>query len=203
VFGPLGSDKYADYSGHIKQSGEYLLGVISDVLDMSRLDAGQIALDPRSFDLAQSIQNSVRRIEAAAQEKNIEIETDCAAGVFCYGDRSAIEKSLTIVLRNAVKYNIAAGRVSVRVRPAGSGYNLFVADTGHGMSREGIARIGRPFEQFHAHVENGMKGSGLGLAIAHSLISLHAGRLKVRSQTGRGTIVQIRLPAGAASASAA
>jgi two-component system, cell cycle sensor histidine kinase PleC len=208
VFGPLGSDKYADYSGHIKESGEYLLGVISDVLDMSRLDAGQVELEPNSFDLAPSVQNSVRRVELAATEKNITIDAVCAPNTTCVGDRSAIEKSLAILLRNAIKYNSFEGRVSVRVRPSASGLNIFIADSGQGMSRECIARIGRPFEQFHTQMNNGMKGSGLGLAIANSLVALHRGRLKVRSQAGRGTIVQIHLPqrapnAGTSEASAA
>ena len=194
VFGPLGSERYADYCGHIKDSGDYLLGVISDVLDMSRLDAGQVEIDASAFDLGQSVLNSMRRIEHAATEKGLDIDSKIADRAIYFGDRSAIEKSLAIVLHNAVKFTAGGGSLSIRVRTAGAGYNVFVADTGTGMSRECIARIGRPFQQFHALVDNGMKGSGLGLAIAHSLISLHGGRLKVRSKAGRGTIVQFHLP---------
>ncbi len=195
VFGPLGSDKYADYCGHIKESGDYLLGVISDVLDMSRLDAGQIALERNDFDLGQSVLSAIRRIELAADEKAIAIDLKRPTHAAYQGDRNAIEKSLGIILRNAVKFTGNSGAVSVRVRQTASGYNVFVADNGPGMPRECIARIGRPFEQFHSQVDNGMKGSGLGLAIAHSLITLHSGRLKVRSQQGRGTVVQFHLPA--------
>jgi len=98
------------------------------------------------------------------------------------------------VLRNAIKFTGVDGAVSVRLRPSETGVNIYIADNGPGMTRECVSRIGRPFEQFHSNVDNGMKGSGLGLAIAHSLISLHHGKLKVRSQPGRGTIVQFHLP---------
>ncbi|MCB1539312.1 MAG: PAS domain S-box protein [Rhodoblastus sp.] len=194
VFGPLGSDKYADYSTHIKESGDYLLGVISDVLDMSRLDAGQIAIEPKLFDLAQSVQSAARRVELAATGKAIAIDARGPRSFDYFGDRAAIEKSLGIVLRNAVKFTAADGAVSIRLRASETGVNIYVADNGPGMTRDCIARIGKPFEQFHSNVDNGMRGSGLGLAIAHSLISLHQGRLKVRSQPGRGTIVQFHLP---------
>ncbi|MFV0279218.1 MAG: PAS domain-containing sensor histidine kinase [Rhodoblastus sp.] len=194
VFGPLGSDKYADYSAHIKESGEYLLSVISDVLDMSRLDAGQISIEPKTFDLVQSIQSAARRVELAAADKAIVVEARGPQSLSFLGDRAAIEKSLGIVLHNAVKFTANDGAVSIRLRPAQDGVNIYIADNGPGMSRECVARIGKPFEQFHAQVDNGMKGSGLGLAIAHSLISLHRGHLRVRSQPGRGTIVQFHLP---------
>ncbi len=194
VFGPLGSDKYADYSAHIKESGDYLLAVISDVLDMSRLDAGQVSIDPKPFDLAQSIQSAARRVELAAGEKSIILEARSPEKLDWFGDRAAIEKSLGIVLRNAIKFTPNDGAVAIRLRPSQTGVNIYIADNGPGMSRECLARIGKPFEQFHSNVDNGMRGSGLGLAIAYSLISLHQGRLKVRSQPGRGTIVQFHLP---------
>ncbi|HMN71819.1 MAG TPA: ATP-binding protein [Rhodoblastus sp.] len=194
VFGPLGSDKYADYSAHIKESGDYLLSVISDVLDMSRLDAGQVAIEPKPFDLAQSMHAATRRVELAAAEKSIVVEARGPEKLDYFGDRAAIEKSMGIVLRNAVKFTGAAGAVSVRLRASETGVNIYIADNGPGMTRECVSRIGKPFEQFHSNVDNGMRGSGLGLAIAHSLISLHQGRLKVRSQPGRGTIVQFHLP---------
>lgn len=203
VFGPLGSERYADYCGHIKESGDYLLGVISDVLDMSRLDAGQVALEAQMFDLGQSVLVAGRRVAHPASEKSISVDTRAEDASHFVGDRSAIEKSLSIVLRNAVKFTGGGGRISVRLRRSPSGYSIFVADTGQGMSREAISHIGRPFEQFHAQVDNGMKGSGLGLAIANSLIALHAGKLRIRSQIGRGTIVQIVLPARQAAARAA
>ncbi|MFT4097461.1 MAG: ATP-binding protein [Rhodoblastus sp.] len=194
VFGPLGSDKYADYSAHIKESGDYLLGVISDVLDMSRLDAGQVSIEPKPFDLAQSMQAAARRIQLAAAEKSIVLDARGPDALDYFGDRAAIEKSIGIVLRNAIKFTGVEGAVSVRLRPSQTGVNIYIADNGPGMTRECVSRIGKPFEQFHSNVDNGMKGSGLGLAIAHSLISLHHGKLKVRSQPGRGTIVQFHLP---------
>ena len=161
---------------------------------MSRLDAGKVELDIQPFDMGQAVRNSLRRAEHSASEKSIEIETCIPDEVEFVGDRSAIEKSLSIVLRNAIKFTPNDGRIAVHLHAGSSGFNIFIADTGQGMSHEAIARLGKPFEQFHSQVDNGMKGSGLGLAIAGSLVHLHSGRLKVRSRLGRGTIVQFHLP---------
>ena len=116
VFGPLGSERYADYCGHIKDSGDYLLGVISDVLDMSRLDAGQVELDVQRFDLGQSVQqfDPPDRTFSRTTSRSRSTPEFPTAPIFV-GDRSAIEKSLSIVLRNAVKFT---ARPRAGVRPA-------------------------------------------------------------------------------------
>ena len=161
---------------------------------MSRLDAGQISIEAKSFDLVQSVQSAARRVEHAASDKSIAIDARAPDRLDFFGDRAALEKSLGIVLRNAIKFTGIEGAVSIRMRALESGVNIYIADNGPGMTRECLQRIGKPFEQFHSNVDNGMRGSGLGLAIAHSLVSLHNGKLKVRSQPGRGPIVQFHLP---------
>lgn len=195
VFGALGSDKYLDYCAHIRESGQYLLSVISDVLEMSSLDTGRVQLDREQFDLAAAVENSVKRLRRSAEDRQIPIVAVASANSPWFGDRKAIEKALGVLLDNAVKFNCDNGGVSIRLRPARGGYNIYVADTGCGIPKDFIERIGRPFEQWSPVIDNGMKGSGLGLAIAHSLVQLHGGRLKFRSCEGRGTIVMIHLPA--------
>jgi two-component system cell cycle sensor histidine kinase PleC len=194
TFGPMGSPKYCDYSRDIKQSGEYLLGVISDVLDMSRLESGRVRLQKADFEIDDAVGAAVSAIEAIASEKEISVVAETLPDKRIHADRAAIEKILTILLRNAVKYTPNHGRVSVRARMVQGALNIYVEDTGIGISPAPLARLGRPFEQLERTLDNGMKGSGLGLAIARSLVDLHGGSIRIRSSVGNGTIVLVHLP---------
>jgi two-component system, cell cycle sensor histidine kinase PleC len=194
TFGPLGSPKYCDYSRDIKQSGEYLLAVISDVLDMSRLESGRVRLEKSDFEIDGAVSAAVTAIEAIATEKEISVVAETLPDKHIHADRTAIEKILTILLRNAVKYTPNHGRISVRARMVQGALNIYVEDTGIGISPEPLARLGRPFEQLERTLDNGMKGSGLGLAIARSLVDLHGGSIRIRSSVGNGTIVLVHLP---------
>jgi two-component system cell cycle sensor histidine kinase PleC len=194
TFGTLGSPKYNDYITHIRQSGEHLLGVISDVLDMSRLDAGRVSLDKREFAIELAVRAAIGEVAAAARERRVSVAADITPDATAHADRDAIEKILVILLRNAVKFTPAGGEAWVRVRAAGAAVNVFVSDTGIGIPQAALPRLGRAFEQIGETMENGMKGSGLGLAIAGSLAKLHGGALRVRSAEGRGTVVMLHLP---------
>ena len=194
TFGPLGSQKYVDYSSDIKQSGEYLLGVISDVLDMSRLEAGRVRLQKSDFDINSAVSGALAEIEPIAREKDIVVAAESLPGKRIHADRAALQKILTILLRNAVKFTPNEGRISVRTRLIQGALNVYVQDTGMGIAAEPLARLGRPFEQLDGSLDNGMKGSGLGLAIARSLVDLHGGSMRIRSTVGAGTIVRVHLP---------
>lgn len=198
VFGALGSERYVEYCDYIRGSGEKLLAVITDVLDMSRLDAGQMMIERNSFVMTDVLVDALRGVSAAAAQKRIALNEKVSPSVLCLGDSSAVTRSVATVLRNAVKFTPEDGQITVRLRGAARRCTITVADTGCGVPADCIARIGRPFEQFAPHMQDGMKGSGLGLAIASSLIKLHGGDLKIRSREGRGTVVRIRLPALAA-----
>ncbi len=194
TFGPLGSQKYVDYSSDIKQSGEYLLGVISDVLDMSRLEAGRVRLQKSDFEIDAAVAGALSEIELIAREKDIVVVAESLPGKRIHADRTALEKILTILLRNAVKFTPNEGRISVRTRLIQGALNVYVQDTGMGIAAAPLARLGRPFEQLDGALDNGMKGSGLGLAIARSLVDLHGGSMRIRSTVGAGTIVRVHLP---------
>lgn len=198
VFGALGSDRYVEYCKHIRGSGEKLLAIITDVLDMSRLDAGQMEMDRSVFPMTDVLVDSLRGIAALAQEKRIAVVRKVEPAVLCHGDQTAVARSVATILRNAVKFTPSDGRIAVRLRGANSKCIVTIADTGCGVPADCIERIGRPFEQFAPHMQDGMKGSGLGLAIASSLIKLHGGEMRIRSTEGRGTVVRIRLPSIAA-----
>lgn len=198
VFGALGSDRYVEYCKHIRGSGEKLLAIITDVLDMSRLDAGQMEMDRSVFPMTDVLVDSLRGIAALAQEKRIAVVRKVAPAVLCHGDQTAVARSVATILRNAVKFTPSDGRIAVRLRGGAAKCIVTIADTGCGVPADCIERIGRPFEQFAPHMQDGMKGSGLGLAIASSLIKLHGGEMRIRSTEGRGTVVRICLPSIAA-----
>ncbi len=190
----LGSPRYLDYCNDIKSSGQRLLGVISDVLDMSRLDAGRVRLEKSEFSVAAAIDNAVDGVRAWAGEKSITVATGALPETKIHADHLAVERILAILLRNAVKFTPETGRIAVRAHLVQSAMNIYVEDNGVGISAEALPHLGRPFEQRHDVLENGLKGSGLGLAIARSLIDLHGGSMRIRSAQGIGTVVMVRLP---------
>ena len=197
TFGALGNERYVEYCTHIRKSGEDLLAVISDVLDMSRIEAGRLRLERETLDVEDMISASVDELRAAAEAKGITLTAEMMSKQALSGDREQLHKVLSSLLRNAVKYTPEGGVVSVRTRMMNDTVSIYVEDTGAGMAPEALARIGRPFEQIDTPLENGMRGSGLGLAIARSLVELHGGALHIRSTLGAGTIVCVQLPISA------
>ncbi|MCI0599789.1 MAG: ATP-binding protein [Beijerinckiaceae bacterium] len=193
TFGALGSPKYTAYCRDIKDSGQYLLGAISNVLDMSRLESG-VSLTKSDFEIDTAVRAAIAAVKTIAAEKEITLHAETLPNAQILADRAAIEKVLTILLRNALKFTPNHGRVSVRSRIVQGALNIYVEDTGMGIPKSLVARVGRPFEQTDEALDNGMKGSGLGLAIARSLVELHGGSLRVRSSVGNGTIVLVHLP---------
>jgi two-component system cell cycle sensor histidine kinase PleC len=198
TFGPLGSAKYQDYCSHIHQSGRYLLNVFSDVLDMSRLEAGRVRLNRSEFGVEAAINKAVRDVDAAAKAKNLSIDVDVSADETIHADREAVERILVTLLRNAVKFTPESSVISVGAQAFDEQIYIYVEDTGPGIGSADLSRLGRPFEQADTTLANGMKGSGLGLAIANSLIELHGGSLRIHSNVGEGTVVLVALPRAAA-----
>ncbi|MDB5569048.1 MAG: multi-sensor signal transduction histidine kinase [Hyphomicrobiales bacterium] len=194
TFGTLGSPKYIDYASHIRASGRHLLGIISDVLDMSTLEAGRLTLVKTEFEIDSLVSGALDVVRAEAEDKQITLSAESLPGVPVSADREAIEKIMGKLMRNAVKFTPSGGRVSVRCRLIDGAMNIYVEDSGVGIPPEALARIGRPFEQINSPLQNGIKGSGLGLAIARSLAELHGGSLRIRSTVGAGTLVRVRLP---------
>ena len=194
TFGPLGSDKYRDYCGHILSSGEYLLQVVSDILDMSRLEAGRERLSFTRFRAEQAVGRAVQDVAATARDKRIAVAIDVRADLTIEADPGAVERILTTLMRNAVKFAPDGGTVQIGAQAVGEQICFYVEDNGPGIAPEDIARIGRPFEQGEVVMANGMKGSGLGLAIANSLVELHGGTLRLASRAGEGAVALVALP---------
>ncbi|GGK49980.1 PAS domain-containing sensor histidine kinase [Salinarimonas ramus] len=194
VFGALGSPKYGDYCKDIRSSGEYLLSVINDILDMSRIEAGRIMLEKRDVVLPEVVDRATRMVAELARAKNLALVVDAQADVHLHADERALQQILVNLLQNAVKFTPEHGRIVVRSRLVGDAVNVYVEDTGIGIPSEAMKRIGRPFEQVEMEYSKTYQGSGLGLAIAKSLAELHGGSLRIRSQVSIGTVVMVHLP---------
>jgi signal transduction histidine kinase len=194
AFGPLGSKKYGDYCAHILASGEYLLRVVSDVLDMARLEAGRERLTYARFGAEQAVSRAVLDIASTAREKGVAVRVDVGAEVTVEADPLAVERILTTLMRNAVKFAPEGGEVSIGAAMGAELIHFTVEDNGPGIAAENLVRLGRPFEQAGAVMIDGMKGSGLGLAIANSLVELHGGTLRLQSRPDRGAAAMVSLP---------
>ena len=196
MFGPLGADKYIEYARDIRESGEYLLDVINDILDMSKIEAGGIRLAPEAVELDSLLADCIRVVSTRAGEKNLALNSQVEAGIHLNADRRSLKQIALNLLSNAVKFTPDGGAVSVRARIRGSRVSIAINDNGIGISRQALHKLGRPFEQVESQLTKRHQGSGLGLAIAKSLVELHGGTMRIRSRLGRGTMVVVRLPAG-------
>ena len=194
MFGPLGAEKYQEYCTDIHSSGKYLLDVINDILDMSKIEAGRMRLDFEDLSLDALLAESMRVVSARAEEKNVALGARIAADLHLRADRRALKQIALNLLSNAVKFTPAGGHITVRGRATDHCAVLSIADTGIGISADALTRLGRPFEQVESHITKTHQGSGLGLAIAKSLAELHGGSMRIRSALGKGTIVTVRLP---------
>ncbi|MDR4305535.1 PAS-domain containing protein [Chelatococcus sambhunathii] len=194
LFGPLGSEKYGEYVADIRDSGQYLLDVISDILDMSKIEAGRFMISREAIDIDKVVLDAMRVIAPRAEEKSIALRAEAACGTSVEVDRRALKQILLNLLSNAVKFTPAGGRVTIRTRAVASAMHLYIEDTGIGISKDAIEKLGRPFEQVENQFTKTHKGSGLGLAIAKSLAELHGGSMRIRSTVGVGTVVLVRLP---------
>ena len=194
MFGPLGSEKYEEYARDIFESGSYLLGMINDVLDMSKIEAGRVELDYEKFNLDEMIEETMRIVSHQSQERNLEIEDSVSPKLELEADRRAIKQILINLLSNAVKFSNDGGRIQIRARKRGNCVTISLEDDGIGISKHDLEKLGRPFEQVQNQFTKSHKGSGLGLAISRSLTELHGGAMKIRSVEGNGTIVSLRLP---------
>ena len=195
MFGPLGSDKYREYCTDIHQSGQYLLDVINDILDMSKIEAGRIRLDAEPIELEPFLNDAMRVVSGRANDKRLKLTARIGRGIRVSADHRLLKQIMLNLLSNAVKFTPEGGRVTVRARKTASGWvSISIADTGIGIPEEALARLGRPFEQVESQLTKSHQGSGLGLAIAKSLTELHHGSMRIHSTPGRGTIVLVRLP---------
>ncbi len=161
---------------------------------MSRLEAGRERLSYSRFRADEAVTSAVHDVAQTARDKRIAVDVNVCADLTIEADPSAVERILTTLMRNAVKFAPEGGRVEVGAEAIDGQIYFYVEDDGPGIADEDIVRLGRPFEQCDAVMANGMKGSGLGLAIANSLVELHGGTLRLGSRAGAGAVAVAALP---------
>ena len=195
MFGPIGSDKYVEYSRDIHRSGQFLLDVINDILDMSKIEAGRMQLETETFQIGGVIDEIMRIVGPRAFEGNVSVNRDIAKSLSITADRRALKQVFINLLSNAVKFTPDGGQVNIGAEGDGNTVTIRIRDTGIGIPARDIEKLGRPFEQVENQFTKSKGGSGLGLAISKSLIELHGGVLNIRSTVGEGTEVTVTLPA--------
>jgi len=194
TFGPLGNERYQEYIDDIYNSGTHLLTLINDILDMSKIEAGRFSIDCKEIDLAPVISEALRAVSLQAQEKQIKLETEIAGIMRAEVDNRAMRQVSLNLLSNAIKFTPSGGTVRVRSRIISGSLVISIADSGIGIPKPAISKLGKPFEQLENQFTKTHTGSGLGLAISRSLIELHGGILRIFSREGKGTTVSLRIP---------
>jgi two-component system cell cycle sensor histidine kinase PleC len=193
LFGPIGNEQYKQYSSDIFDSGNHLLDLINDILDMAKIEAGKLALAPRPLDPMVVIEQAVRLTKRKAEEKGLAIVVDAENLPEIEADHRAVKQMLLNLLSNAVKFT-DEGAVMVHARANAQGLTLRVVDTGCGIPPEHLPRLAQPFQQVETELSRNHTGTGLGLALSKSLAEMHGGKLSIQSEMGKGTIVMIWLP---------
>lgn len=194
MFGPLGDARYKEYCQDILNSGQHLLALINDVLDMAKIEAGKMQMHFESVDLDDLCQDGIRLMRGRAEESEIKLTSDIAPDSQVQADYRAMKQVLLNLLSNAIKFTPRGGQVSVRAGVEAGWAFLSVSDNGIGISAEDLPRLAQPFEQVETKHARATQGTGLGLALTKSLIEMHQGRLELNSTPGVGTTVTVILP---------
>jgi PAS domain S-box-containing protein len=181
------------YAQIVRSSGEALLGLLNDILDLSKIEAGKFEIDAMDFDLRASLEDIAEMLAVRAQEKGLDLalNIDHDVPAFVQGDPGRIRQILVNLVGNAVKFT-EKGSVTISVTPERQDANLLdlritVADTGIGMTEEQLGRLFQPFQQADGSITRRFGGTGLGLAICHQLAALMDGRIEVESAPGKGS----------------
>jgi PAS domain S-box-containing protein len=194
--GPLGHERYLGYARDIGASGEHLLKVINDILDLTRIEAGGMEIHDEPIRCVDLIHSSLRFIRDQATRAGLAIAIESAADLpRLRGDPRKLRQVLINLLSNAVKFTPRGGRIRVEAaRAADGGLLLRVTDTGIGMAADDIEKALTPFKQIDSSLARKYEGAGLGLPLAKNLVELHGGMLEVASKLGQGTVVTCGFP---------
>lgn len=194
LYGPLGDNKYKEYVADILGSGRHLLQLIDDMLDMSKVEAGRVEVDPRRIDLEKLLKESARLLAKRAAESGVTLTTAVRHAPTVYADPRAAKQVLLNLLSNAVKFTPSGGDVTITVDADLDGVTVLIADSGAGIEKSQLGRLGAPFERGRDAVAAGHPGSGIGLALSNSLMELQGGILALASAPGKGTIAAATFP---------
>ncbi len=193
IFGEM-PPKYREYAADIESSARHMFTLVTDILDMSKIEAGKVKLELKEADLAEIVAEAAHIMGGEAQNKGLSLEVEAQGPLPAVVDGLKIRQVLLNILSNAVKFTDKGGRVLLRMERREGEAIISVTDTGIGIPAGHIAKLGRPFEQVASQFSKSQGGSGLGLAISRSLVEMHGGTLEIESVEGEGTTVRLTLP---------
>jgi len=195
LYGPLGNGKYREYIDDIHASGRHLLELIDDILDMSRIEAGKMHLEPQRIELDRVLKESMRLVARRAEDAHVSFSAQTANAPPVFADARAAKQVILNLLANGIKFTEPGGSVTLSAQADLDCVSVLVIDTGSGIDKDRLERLGAPFEMgVHSHYSRSRHGSGLGLALSKSLMELQGGLLALASQPGRGTIACATFP---------
>lgn len=195
MYGPLGDQRYKEYAQDILDSGKHLLDMITDILDMAKIDAGKMTVDLHRIDIVDPVDAAIRMIRRKAEEKDISLKLAANPNLpLVEADHRAIRQMILNLVSNAIKFTDEGGEVRVTVDQKEGELRVAVRDNGIGIPADALPRLGEPFEQVSDTRDRNYDGTGLGLALTKSFAEMHGGRLTIASDPGRGTQVSFYLP---------
>lgn len=194
VLGKIDNEQYQGYINDIHMSGSYLLELINDILDMSRIEAGRLTLDRKRCQLNELLDDCMNIITPQATERKITVTHSLSREIEILLDRRAIKQVMLNLMSNAIKFTPVGGQVNVSVERDDAAVHIYVKDSGIGIEKAALSKLGKPFVQVENQMTKSYSGTGLGLAISRSLIDLHGGVLTINSEVGVGTTVLVTLP---------
>lgn len=197
LLGPIGNARYLEYVGHIHESGEHMLSLINDVLDIAKIEAGRMEIEPEWIIVHSLFEHILDMSAGRAEAKSLTLTLEASPALNLFADVRAVKQMALNLLSNALKFTPEGGTITVAgALAADGGVTLSVRDTGVGLSYESVTRLMRPFEQVDNRFGAGQKGSGLGLSLVKGLIELHGGHLTIDSQVGHGSVFSLYFPPG-------
>jgi signal transduction histidine kinase len=193
MFGEI-NEKQAEYLADILESGRHLLGLINDILDLSKIEAGRMELEPSEFDLPSAIENTLILVRERAQRRGIKLgqTLDERLGPI-HADERKVKQVLLNLLSNALKFTPEGGRIDVRAALQDGVAEISVSDTGVGIAPEDQDAVFEEFRQVGSAAKK-VEGTGLGLAISRKFVELHGGKIWVCSEVGKGSTFSFTLP---------
>lgn len=194
LYGPLGDEKYKEYVSDILSSGRHLLELIDDILDMSKIEAGRLALEPKRIELEKALNESARLVAKRAADAGVRLTTSVRHAPPVWADARAVKQVALNLLSNAIKFTPRGGEVTFTAEADLDGVTVIVADSGSGIDRAQMKKLGAPFALAESHFSRSRNGSGLGLALSKSLMEMQGGILAIASQPGKGTVACATFP---------
>lgn len=196
ILGPVNNPRYKRYAADIHVSGQHLLRIVDDILDMAKIESGAFELSEHDLDVAGTVEASLRLVKDRAERGGLTLSAEIPENVpLLRADRRLVKQILLNLLTNAVRFTPEGGKVTVKagMNAAGALW-IAVTDTGLGIPEDQIAKALQPFGQLHGSLSRRDRGTGLGLSLVKRFVEVHGGTLELRSEVGAGTAVTVKFP---------